>query len=213
MNKNTFKNNIFTSVILGSFILSAVALFEPEVVDAVTDSVVVTLGVNSEISINSPADTAMSTNLGVATHVAVATTTWTVITNNGTGYNFSVQASTQPAMQSGGNSVTDYHTGNPSIWTPTTTFAYFGYSATGTRVSTATWGTGNFCNGASTSTVGASLKYKGFTTSAAQVLNHTATTTPSGDFTTICYAVEQKDTFLPSGTYTATITATATANP
>jgi hypothetical protein len=55
------------------------------------------------------------------------------------------------------------------------------------------------------------LKYKGFTTSPFTVASRAATTTFAGSATTVCYAAEQNNFFIPSGTYQATIVATATA--
>ncbi len=177
---------------------------------AVQDQVTVTLNVTTGISITSPADVSMSTNLGVSANTAVGTTTWNVKTNNSLGYTLAVHASTTPAMQSGGDSILDYQTGAPNTWSATTSNAYFGYSGFGTDVPTGTWGSGSFCNGASTSTISTTLKYKGFTTSDVTVATRSSTTTTSGVDTTICFAVEQNNFYVPSGTYTAVITATAT---
>lgn len=189
------------------------SLFEFQITKAATaaDTVVVTLQVDAGISITSPADTTMSTNLGVSTNIAVATTTWNVKTNNALGYVLTVAASTNPAMKSGANYVNDYATTSmPSLWTVASGDARFGFSALGTDVNTSTWGTGTYCNGAGTSTVSTTLKYYGFYTAATSTATRAATTTPAGVDTTICYAVQQNNTYIPSGTYTATITATAT---
>jgi len=185
---------------------------EPEHVDAVTDTVVVTLNVTTGISITSPADTSMSTNLGVSTNVAVGTTTWNVKTNDTLGYTLGLAASTNPAMQSGSDTIDDYSTTTmPSLWSVTSGNAKFGFSVMGTDVNTTTWGSGTYCNGASTSTVSTTLKYYGFYTNATTTASRASVTTPSGIDTTVCYAVEQNGVYIPSGNYTATITATATS--
>jgi hypothetical protein len=116
-------------------------------------------------------------------------------------------------MQSGSFSVTDYQTGTPNTWTATTSNAYFGYSAFGGDTSTASWGTDTDC-AAAADVPSATLKYKGFTTTAGTpaIASRTATTTTTGTNTTICFAAEQNNFFIPSGTYTAQITATAVAN-
>jgi hypothetical protein len=177
-----------------------------------SSSVVITLNVTQGISISSPINSSMSATLGVAQNSAVGTTTWTVITNDVAGYTLSVNATNTPAMKTGSASVADYQTtGTPNTWSVSSGNAAFGYSAFGTDVPTGTWGTGALCSGASgPNATSTTLKYEGFTTSPFQVASRAATTTPSGIATTVCYAVEQNNVFIPSGTYTATIVATAT---
>ncbi len=189
---------------------------EPSLVGAsssASDGVVISLQVDTGISISSPADTYMSTSLGVVANTAIATTTWNVKTNNSLGYSLTLAASTNPAMQvSPSQSINDFATTTaPELWsTIPNGRAEFGYSAYGTDVSTGTYGTGSSCS-AATSTPSTSLKYRGFTTSASPTIaTRNATTTTSGIDTVVCYAVEQKGVYVASGTYTATITATAT---
>ena len=178
-----------------------------------TDSVVITLVVNQEIAISSPADINMSTNLGVAQNTAVGTTTWNVKTNDSAGYALSVKATSSPAMVSGSNSIADYQRGSPNTWNATSGSAYFGYSAFGSDTSTGTWGTGSVCSGATANSISTTLKYQGFaTTSGTNIASRTATTTPSGIDTSVCYATEQNNFFIPSGTYHATVIATAIGN-
>jgi hypothetical protein len=202
---------LLTVIAVGSLVTFA----EPERVGAVSasDSVIVTLNVESGIAITSPPDTTMSTSLGVTADTAVATTTWNVRTNNNAGYSMTLHASTFPAMKSGSNYVDDYATTTmPSVWSVASGNAKFGFSVFGTDVSTATWGTGSFCNGAATSTPSSTLKYYGFSVAAhaTSTATRSSTTTPSGIDTVVCYAVEQDGMYIPSGVYTATITATAT---
>ncbi|MES2436808.1 MAG: hypothetical protein V4519_02255 [Patescibacteria group bacterium] len=188
---------------------------EPQISSAqatADDTVIITLNVDAGISITSPADSSMSTNLGVSVNKAIATTTWNVKTNNNLGYTLAVKASQDPAMQSAGDEVLDYTEsvgGTPETWSVGASTAEFGYSAFGTDVPTGTWGTGSQCS----STVNANsttLKYVGFSTSDKTIATRSSTTTPSGIDSTVCYAVEQNGFYIPSGTYTATITATAT---
>ncbi len=213
-------NKKLTTILKTSFLATLILAFgfmylEPGFADAAsaTDSVVVTLTVDAGISITSPADTYMSTSLGVSTNSAVATTTWNVKTNNALGYTLTVAASTNPAMRvSAAQIISDFATTTaPELWsTIPNGRAEFGYSAYGTDVSTGTYGTGSSCS-AATSTPSTTLKYRGFTTSASpNIATRSSTTTPSGVDTVLCYAVEQKGVYIASGTYTATITATAT---
>jgi len=177
-----------------------------------SSSVVITLNVDAGIAISSPDAVSMSQNLSLVNMTAVASSTWTITTNNITGYNLTVKASTAPAMQQNATTtIADFSTTTtPALWStvPSGT-AQFGFSAYGTDVLDATWGAGASCQ-ASANTPATDLKYLGFTTSTSTVVaTRAATTTYAGSATTVCYAVEQKAFYVPSGTYTATITATA----
>jgi hypothetical protein len=180
-----------------------------------TSSTVVTLTVQTGISISTPGNSSMSAILGLASNSAIGTTTWTVITNNALGYTLGFNSTSTPAMNSTTtpNTIANYQSGTPNTWVATSGGAYFGYSAFGTDVPTGTWGTptASLCSGAAgPNATSTTLKYKGFTGSAFTVATRSATTTPSGVSTTLCYAVEQNAFFIPSGTYQATIVATAT---
>jgi len=203
-------------VISGFFFVSVwgISLLLPDNVYAVTatSSVVVTLNVDTGITISAPPNSNMSAHVGVGQNSAVGTTTWTVITNDVNGYTLALNATSTPAMKNSSSTIADYQTGAPNTWSVINAAA-FGYSAYGTDVSTSTWGTAtSSCsggtNGNATSTI---LKYKGFTTSPFTIAQRVATTTFAGTVTTVCYAVEQNNFFIPSGTYQATIVATATS--
>lgn len=208
------KKAISFSLVASLVLMLGYSLAEPSfsyATTSATDSVVITLNVTSGISITSPSDSSMSTALGVSQNTAVGTTTWNVKTNSATGYTLALQATSSPAMQQdASNTVADYQTGSPNTWSVSNGSA-FGYSVYGTDASTGTWGTGSTC-GSATHVPSTTLKYKGFTTSPFTVETRTATTTTSGVDTTVCYAVEQNNFYIPSGVYTATITATATAS-
>lgn len=209
-----FLQSISLSLVITMVLTVGYVAVEPALTEAATanDTVIVTLNVDAGISITSPADTSMSTSLGVSTNTAVATTTWNVKTNSVNGYTLGLQASTNPAMQTGGGvKIDDFATSSgPQAWSVSSGNAKFGFSAFGTDVSTAKWGTGSACSGAATSTISTTLKYSGFYTVATTTAQRTSTTTTSGVDTTVCYAVEQNGFYIPSGLYTATITATAT---
>ena len=213
MIRSILKKAFVTSLALILIVSAAGMYLEPSVSSAAvaTDSVIVTLNVVSGITITSPADTPMSTSLGVSTNTAIATTTWNVKTNNSLGYSLVVTSSTFPAMRvSPTQFVNNFpSTSTPALWSTLGTGGWFGYSGYGTDVSTGTWGTGSSCG--ATSTPSGTLKYAGFSsTTANAIATRSATTTTAGVDTTICYAVEQKSVYIDSGTYTATITATAT---
>ncbi len=212
---NHFKKSISVALLGTVLATFGFIAYEPSAASAQTasDTVVITLNVTAGISITSPSDATMSTALGVAQHSAVGSTTWNVKTNSAGGYTLAVRATSSPAMaQNGGSpSILDYQTGAPNTWVATSGQAYFGYSAYGGDISTGTWGTGSNCYGGNIHATSTTLKYKGFTTSDVTVATRAATTTPSGIDSNFCYAVEQNNFYVPSGTYHATIIATATA--
>jgi len=182
--------------------------------DAATanDVITITLNVTAGISISTPPNTAMSNALGTSQLTAVGTTTWNVKTNNYGGYTLTLQAASTTAMQASSTSmIADYsNSGVPTSWTTTT--PSFGFSGYGADVNTGTWGTGTTCSNG-TSTINSNLKYRGFTTSPYTIAFRTSTTTSNpGVDTVVCYAVDEATSYIPSGTYTAFITATAVTN-
>lgn len=76
------------------------AVFEPTIMQAATaaDQVQINQTVTSGISITSPADITL-TALSTSQNTAVASTTWTVTTNNATGFSLAVTASGTPALR------------------------------------------------------------------------------------------------------------------
>jgi len=220
MQKTTIKiSQISFSAVLVVLFLIILTYFGTGFVIAQTsasDTVVVTLNVTSGIAIDSPADVTMSRNLSMSNMTAVGTSTWTVTTNNITGYSLTIKATSSPAMQQNATTtIDDYHTGTPDTWSVSAGTAKFGYSAYGTDVTTvptSPWGTGSTCSSAvNTHAPSTSLKYLGFTTSTSspEIARRSATTTFAGSATTVCFAVEQNAFYISSGTYTATIIATA----
>ncbi len=178
---------------------------------SVNDSVIVTLTVGSGITITTPADVTMAPNIGIAASGSIGSAVWNVKTNRATGYSLAVKASASPALVSGANSFADYTetvNGTPELWSVPSGSKEFGYSAYGTDVSTATWGTSASCGAAGVPAV--DQKYVGFETTDLTIATRNTVTSTSGVDTTICFAVEQDTVYAESGTYTASITATAT---
>lgn len=179
-----------------------------------TDTVLINQSVTTGISISAPADVTM-TALTTSQNTAVGSAIWTVTTNNATGYSLTVYAGAAPAMvrSGGGGNIVDYTPAvaeTPETWSVSSA-AEFGFSARGTDVNTSTYGTDSDCiNGADVPS--ATLKWRDFdlTGSADQIATAAAQTTTSGTASTMCVATEQAGTFAASGSYTATITATAT---
>ncbi len=179
-----------------------------------TGSSVITLNVTTGITINSTATSStMSQTIGVGADNATASTTWIVRTNNVLGYTLSVNSTSTPAMRVDASTTIPNYVpavaNTPENWTVASGTYKFGYSAFGTRVPTATWGTDTDCNGTTINDWSPTLKYLDASTTARQIATFGATTTTAGDSATVCYAVQQSGSYIPSGVYQATIVATA----
>jgi hypothetical protein len=197
-------------------VLMVIFAFESLPVSAVTDDVVVNQSVTTGISITSPADITM-TALSTSQNTAVGSATWTVTTNSAGGYTLTLFASTAPALarSGGGGNIADYTPAvaeTPETWSVPGGSVEFGFSAFGADVPTGTWGTDADCI-AGADVPSATLKWRDFdlTGSADQVATVATVTTTSGTPTTMCVASEQDTIFASSGSYSATITATALA--
>lgn len=214
INKKNYMKKILTLFIISLFLIQiSYVTFEPEIITAATavDSVVVTLTVDSGISITSPTDVTMSPNIGMTSDGSIGSVIWNVKTNKATGYTLAVKASASPALVSGANSFADYTEAvatTPEVWSVASGAKEFGYSAYGTDTTTATWGTGTSCGSAGSPT--GTQKYVGFKTTDKTIATRATVTTPAGIDTTVCFATQQNNVYASSGTYTATITATAT---
>lgn len=212
--KNKFVRNVFSSATISLlFVQVLYILTEPPIVYAATapDNVVVTLNVDAGITISDGAAVTMSPNMGAGVSSSIGSSSWLVKTNNTAGYKLDVKASASPALVSGANSFADYteaSNGVPEVWSVPSGAKEFGYSAYGNDTATATWGTGAGCGG-SGAPLG-TMKYVGFETTDKTIATVGTPTPYAGTTTNICFAVEQDTIYAPAGTYTATITATAT---
>lgn len=193
------------------------AVVEPVVSTAATDTddVIVNQAVTSEISLSSPSDITM-TALSTTNNSAVGSATWTVTTNNDDGYTLTLHASTAPALarSGGGGNIADYTPAvseTPETWSVASGEVEFGFSAFGTDVNTTTYGTDSDCI-AGADVPSAGLKWRDFdlTGSADQIATAALPTTTSGTAVTMCVATEQDTLFAVAGSYSATVTATAT---
>lgn len=212
---NTFQT-LVRKVGIGALALMLVFPFvEPAVLlaQSANDQIIVTQSVTSGISISSPSDINL-TALSTTQNSAVGSATWTVTTNNQAGYTLDVEASTDPALQDSGTSESfaDYSeavAGTPETWSVSSAYE-FGFSARGSDVPTGTWGTDTDCI-AGSDVPSAALNWRGFDgTTDIEIASASSETGTSGTASTLCVATEQDSVFAPSGTYTATITATAT---
>jgi len=190
-----------------------VSFFEPTVAIAntATDNVVVTLNVDTGITISNGADVTMAPNIGISADGSIGSSNWIVKTNNATGYTLAVKASAAPALVSGANSFADYTetvAGTPEAWSVAGGAKEFGYSAYGTDTATGTWGAAASCGAAGVPS--GTQYYVGTKTTDKTIATRNTVTSSSGITTTICFAAQQNTVYAPSGSYSATITATAT---
>ena len=161
------------------------------------------------ISISAPTNITMDA-LTITQNSAVATTTWTVITNDAAGYTLSVNASQAPAMKNLATGATFADQGaTTTVWSVSNAYA-FGFSATGAN--TTGFGTGSQCAPTTANVPSTTLWWRGFSgATTIQVASSSAATAQAGTATTVCLADAQNTVFAPSGTYVATTTATAVA--
>ncbi len=180
-------------------------------VSSANDNVVVTLVVDEGITITDGAASSMSPNLGISANSSIGSSSWTVKTNAAAGYTLAVKASASPALVSGGNSFADYTPAvadTPEVWSVPSGSKEFGYSAFGTDTATATWGTAGTCGSAGIPDV--AMKYQNTKITDRTIATRATVTPTAGIATTICFAAEQDTIYAAAGTYTATITGTAT---
>jgi len=208
-----------TVLSLSAFIFGGYALFEPLEIGAASDSATttVTLTVTEEISLTPPPAIAMSPAITMSQNSSIGTgNAWNVKTNAQAGYILYLKDDSVPALQDVTTSETfSDATSTPSSWGFGANEACeglglcFGFSVYGNDVETGTWGSDTSCGAGGTPS--ANLKYRGFDgTTDITVASSNSETSISGTDTVLCVAAEQNGVFAPSGTYTTTITGTAT---
>ncbi len=205
-------NVLSLSLVMSVLVFSSFIGLEPGIAGAVSDSVTVTQTVASGISISTPADVTMTT-LTTSQLTGVGTSTWTVITNNQAGYTLGLKAdytgrTTALKDTATGEQFTDYGTSSPAAWSVSNDYM-FGFSALGNH--TTGFGSGSLCE-SSADVPSTTLNYVGFYSADRQIASSSSETNQAGTATTVCLATQQDTVWAPSGTYTATAIATATAN-
>jgi hypothetical protein len=171
---------------------------EPGIVGAAydTDDVLVNLAVTGTISLNSPTDVTMSPDIA-GTGSSTGNTTWTVTTNNSSGYKLEVETDQANTMHSGSDIFTDYGEaieGTPETWSVAADASEFGFGATGSFIETK---------------FGAD-KYMGFNSTTKEQISSESAETSGSDTTVIFKAEVGASKFQPTGSYSSTVTATAT---
>lgn len=168
------------------------------------------------ISINTPTDVNLGTLSGFTGGTATGALTWAVITDNPAGYNLSVKAGTAPALGTGTYNIADYTpvggTTTPDYnWSIGSAASEFGFAPYNSNSQVSKFkNNGSSCNNSSTIT---DLKcWFGFATSDTQVANRVSSTTGENTKINLQVQIDTANGYQEDGTYTATITATATAN-
>ena len=220
MYKKCFNKKVLAVSVMSLFFLQMLyVVVEPTVALAsiggehydLPDSMLVTLTVDPGIGLSVAEDTIMLPNLSMTNNKATGASMWNVITNNETGYNLTVIASSTPALASLTDDFVDYTDIVGITWTVATGAKEFGFSTIGADA-TSLQTTGD-CIGAG-DPFATSLNYQGFTgpITPITIASSNVVTPVAGTDTNICFGAEQNGVFADSGTYTATITATAVVN-
>lgn len=164
------------------------------------------------ISISAIPDVVLSPNLGGVTGgTSTGSTTFMVTTDSPAGYTATIEASSNPALQSGSNSIADYV---PVGVVPDFTFitdpseAHLAYSPEGSDIAVRFQDAGSVCGVAGSDTP--NRCFDGLSTSPVEILRRTSPNHPDGSTTTVRFSVGIGGTInVPEGVYVATTTITA----
>lgn len=163
------------------------------------------------LSMTAPSPVDLAPDLaGITGGTSNGSTTVTVVTDNPAGYSLMLESATDPAMQNGVYSISDYDEGAAADYTFLTTAgqAHFGFSPSGVDVAAAFKDNGSTCGIGS---VDLPLTcWAGMTTVGSTVAEGVGSNHPSGATTTIYFRVGiGSGASVVAGVYTATSTLTA----
>lgn len=148
---------------------------------------------------------------GVSGGESNGSTTITVITDGSAGYELTIAAENNPAMQFGANTIADYSPGgDPSFgFTTNATDSHFGYSPEGVDIVDRFRDSGGVCNQALGDDTLLAC-WDGLSTTAETILSRSGANHPDGSTTTIRFRVGIGGSVAqPPGIYVATTTITA----
>lgn len=183
--------------------------------------------VTAEISFVTPTNNVtMDTAIpGITGGTANGATNVRVYTNNNTGYNMTIAASSTPALQGNyfAGNIPNYTVGTANtpdyVFSVAANSARFGYTISASTTSDLDQkflDNGSACKTGSSDTAGSASCWYGLSTTATSTINRTTATTASGATSTIFFRTQIQSNPAPSvteDTYTATTTLTATVNP
>lgn len=161
----------------------------------VTSSITVNLDVLSTGSVTSPGNPDFGPPIQES-GIANGNATWNIKSNSSNGWEFSVNATTKPAMKSGSNSFADYSPANsdtPDAWSVSSADSEFGFNPSGSFIESRFSGS----------------KYLGFDgTNQILAAHSNAPSGGTGDDVTMNFRAQVGTNHVqPQGTYSATITA------
>ena len=223
------KRTISLFLIFSVLSLAGYLFLEPETSKAATttDDVIVSQVVTEEITISSPANMALDPAIpGITGGTGNSTghTTWTIITNDTSGFNLTLKKDGKLNYDGGGTGkeFNDYASSTPLAYTWANVGAGetgFGFNVTGAASTTDIVAKykdngADTCGGAGSSITDGQCWNQIPTTADSEQIANRATWTPSGGVTVSVKFRAQagSSNFLESGTYQTTITATATTN-
>lgn len=217
------------TLLLSILIYTSYLMLEPKISGAVSTSeqFTVSLTVSEEISFfTPPSDVSLSPALsGLTGGTANGGTQVRVLTNNATGYQMSLKASSSlgmighsnggviPALVPSVGTVPNFSFDSGTVAANTTRFAYSVEASTTADLDPSFKDNGSACNTGSSDT--ANKCWLNASTTPEVVINRTTITPNSGATTTIKFRVVMRSNpspLIPNDTYTATTTLTATTN-
>lgn len=228
------RGSIYETLIIIACLAIAFIALEPVISRAVSDDFTVTQTITGAIAFaQNPGDIAMNGTIdGLTGGTAYGTTSARITTNNATGYNMTISFSSTTAMiRNGAENNAEilnfqYSTGTadyPSGFDTSVAYAQIGFTpfaSTTSEVSDVFTDTGGVCgtNNNGSFTIfncwrGASTTDAGGTT---ELINTSGPTPASGSSSTVTFRItvpNNPNPAVPSGTYVATATLTATDNP
>ncbi len=164
------------------------------------------------LSLSAISDVTLTPNLpGITGGTSNGSTTFTVITDSPGGYQLTIQAENDPAMQSGAFTIADYNAGGDPDFSLITGSgdAHLGFTPEGVDVVSAFLDNGAICN--TGGTLDTSLAcWDGLSTTAALIVAGSGSNHPAGATTTLHFRVGiGSGAGVVPGVYTATTTVTA----
>jgi len=163
------------------------------------------------ITLSSPGDIALSSIGQADGGSSEGSATWNVVTNNTNGYRLSIEASTDPALQSSSSSFADYTPAGivpDYTWAVSATSSEFGFTPEGDDVVARFLDDGSACNTGSGNTT--SSCWDAFDTTDITIAEGAAANNPSGADTLVRVKAEiGTDLTQTDGSYSSTLTVTA----
>lgn len=166
------------------------------------------------ISLSAAADVMLAPNLpGLTGGTATGSTAFVVTTDSNAGYNVTIQAANNPAMQSGVNTIADYvpiGAVPDFLFTTDSTDVHLAYSPEGVDTALRFLDSGGVCGVAGSET--SQRCWDGLSTTPREIAKSTTANHPTGETTTVRFSLGLGGVVgVPIGLYTATTTVTAVA--